>query len=110
MSTPKPPAHLKAAGRKFYQQVVEDWEQGSHELLLLGAACEQIDVVESCRKTIAKEGLEITMAKGARKENPAVGTMRQATRLIQSLVRQMDLTDKSADTYNGRQRQHRHRR
>jgi P27 family predicted phage terminase small subunit len=105
---PKAPAHLKAAGRRFYNEIAAEWEQGSHERLLLIAACEQIDVAESCRKTIAQEGLEITTVKGARKENPAVCTMRQATRLIQSLVRQMDLTE-SPDTYKGRVRQHRHR-
>jgi phage terminase small subunit len=107
-TVPKAPAHLKAAGRHFYNEISADWEQGTHERLLLLAAAEQIDVAESCRQKIAKEGLEITTVKGARKENPAVGTMRQATRLIQSLVRQMDLTE-SPDTYKGRVRQNRHR-
>ena len=74
------------------------------------AAAEQVDIFESCRKAIAAEGLTITTAKGAVKENPAVCTMRQATRLIQSLVRQMDLTEDAEPSYKGRVRPHRHRR
>jgi len=106
----RPPAHLQAAGKRFYRQITAEWEQGSHESLLLVAACEQLDIVESCRQTIAADGLQITTAKGVQKENPAVGTMRQATRLIQSLVRQMDLTDEAPDSYRGKVRPHRHRR
>jgi len=106
----RPPAHLKAAGRAFYRKITDEWEQGSHEELLLLSASEQIDIVANCRETIAAEGLQITTAKGVQKENPAVGTMRQATRLIQSLVRQMDLTEDTPDTYQGRVRPHRHRR
>ncbi len=108
-TTPKPPAQLKAAGRRFYNEIAAEWEQGTHERLLLVAACEQIDIAESCRKTITAEGLTITTAKGARKENPAVATMRQATRLLHSLIRQMGFTEESPGSYQGRVRPHRHR-
>ncbi len=111
MSAARPPAHLGAAGRAFFRKISAEWEQGTHEQLLLIAACEQVDIAETCRSTIASDGLTIATAKGAVKENPAVATLRQTTRLIQSLVRQMDLTeDTPPDSYRGRVRPHRHRR
>jgi phage terminase small subunit len=109
MSTPKAPAHLKAAGRRFFDEASATWEQETHELLLLVAACEQIDIREACRKEVAASGLTITTDKGAVKENPALATGRAATRLLQALVRQMALADEP-ESYKGRVRPHRHRR
>jgi len=109
MTTPKAPAHLRAAGRRFFDDIAATWEQETHELLLLTAAAEQIDVREACRKEVAATGLTITTDKGTVKENPALATGRAATRLLQALVRQMSLEDEP-DTYKGRVRPHRHRR
>jgi P27 family predicted phage terminase small subunit len=109
MPAPRPPAHLQPAGRAFYRKIAEEWEQGPHEETLLVAACDQLDIIDSCKASIAEDGLTITTVKGALRENPAVATMRQATRLLQSLVRQMDLTE-DTPSYQGRVRPHRHRK
>ena len=110
MTPSRPPSHLGPDGRAFYRKITQEWEQADHEALLLIAACEQIDIVTACRENIAADGLQITTAKGVQKENPAAATMRQATRLIQSLVRQMDLTEDPPEAYKGRVRPHRHRK
>ncbi|MGA2454851.1 MAG: P27 family phage terminase small subunit [Solirubrobacteraceae bacterium] len=102
---------MKAAGRRFFNDIAAEWEQRSDELSLLIAACEQLDISESCRKTIAAEGLTITTAKGAVKENPALATSRQAVRLFAALCKQMHFEDETPDAaYKGRVRPHRHRR
>jgi hypothetical protein len=41
-----PPTHLKASGRRFFNDITAEWEQRSDELSLLVAACEQLDIAE----------------------------------------------------------------
>lgn len=103
--TPAPPSHLQAAGRRFYETMVDTFDFDVQELQLLQLLCEQIDLQARARKEIRKHGLTLTNPKsGAIKPNPALSIERQATRLIASLVRQLALPDDEPQVQRGLRR------
>ncbi len=100
----RPPSHLQTEGRRFWEAMTGEYDFDVHELRLLRLTCEQIDIQNQARKAIRKQGLTIINPKsGAVKPNPALSVDRQATRLIQSLLRQLAIpTDDEARPYAGR--------
>ncbi|MDQ3127303.1 MAG: hypothetical protein M3Q66_02435 [Chloroflexota bacterium] len=56
-ATPRPPAHLKSAGRRLWKRVAEDVELEGHHEELLRLACEALDRCDEAREVIAKEGM-----------------------------------------------------
>lgn len=87
----QPPGHLQAEGRRFYEQMVEEYDFEIHELRLLRLAAEQVDLQHQARRSVRQGGITITAKSGAIKPNPALSVERQATRLLQSLLRQLAL-------------------
>jgi phage terminase small subunit len=53
---PKPPSHLRAAGKKLWKDVVTGFELGDHDLHVLAAACEAADRVADAREVIDTNG------------------------------------------------------
>ena len=52
MATMKPPADLRAQGKKLWNAVHEDYELGSHETALLREACRATDELDILRKAL----------------------------------------------------------
>jgi hypothetical protein len=83
------PAHLRGDGRSFWNSTAYD-NQTPQQHYLLCVICEQIMLQEKCRKVIEKRGPTLTSKTGVEKPRPELSIERQATRLIQSLLRQLD--------------------
>lgn len=52
MATMKPPADLRAQGKKLWSAVNEDYELGSHEIALLREACRATDELDILRTAL----------------------------------------------------------
>ena len=52
MATMKPPADLRAQGKKLWNAVHEDYELGSHEIALLREACRATDELDILRTAL----------------------------------------------------------
>ena len=91
VSVQAPPGHLSAAMKRWWKSVIEDWEFGAAEYVLLRHACEAYDLAEQARKTLRAEGLTVTDTKGQRKAHPAVAIARDARAAFARLVKQLGI-------------------
>ncbi len=86
------PAHLSAQASAFWRSTVAEFELAAHHLLLLQAACEQMDVITAAREALAVNGgLTITDPQGRMQQHPGVVAQRNSTVLLARLIRELDL-------------------
>jgi P27 family predicted phage terminase small subunit len=71
---PAPPGYLAAQGRgrRFWQQVVGEWECSPAELELLAEACRTLDELQALRRAVAREGATVAGSQGQRRAHPAL--------------------------------------
>jgi len=98
---PDAPAHLGKEGEAFWTALATDSLSPAQEYLLCLAA-EQVDLQERCRKRIARLGPTLTTKTGVVKARPELAIERGAARLIQSLIRQLDLGPEREHKNRGR--------
>jgi phage terminase small subunit len=89
----KPPTHLRTQGKAFWRPMMADYELNVPETKLLLLLCEQIDLQHEARKSLKKNGLTFLSKTGTVKPRPELVTERQATRMISTLLRQLDFQD-----------------
>lgn len=87
---PDAPDHLGKEGAAFWSALATDSLTPTQEYLLCLAA-EQVDLQERCRRRIERHGPTLTSKTGVVKARPELAIERGAARLIQSLLRQLDL-------------------
>lgn len=88
----KPPNHLKAPAKKFWNQMMEDYEiDDAGGLALLQAACEAYQRSHEARKTINKEGAVIKDRFGQLKPHPATSIERDARGQLITALRALKL-------------------
>jgi len=95
---PAPPNYLKPTGpgRAFWGKVFEVFElTDAHHLAILANCCRSLDVAETARERITKDGITVTNSRGELREHPACGTERQAMTIFRQNVRELglDLSD-----------------
>ena len=90
VAKPKPPSHLRAATRKWWTQVVTDYDLEPHDLKLLAAACSTWDRLEEARETLARDGTYVEGRYGLR-AHPAVAVERDSRLAFARLLRELDL-------------------
>ena len=90
-STPKPPAHLAAATRKWFAGVVADYDLDDHHLRLLTLAGESWDRGQQARVILAKEGLTFVDRLGTPRARPEVGIERDSRISFARLLRELGL-------------------
>ncbi|MBY5563599.1 P27 family phage terminase small subunit [Rhizobium leguminosarum] len=96
---PRAPKHLRPATRKWFRNVVEEWDLDAHHHHLLTLACEALDQTESCRETIERDGQTFTDRFGQPKERPEVSIMHNSRLAFARLIRELDLDfDGGGDT------------
>lgn len=93
---PRPPAHLRAATRKWWTEVVNEYDLEGHHLRLLEAACRAWDRMLDAGDAIRRDGAFIADRYGVPKAHPAVAVERDARISFARLVRELDLDGEPA--------------
>jgi P27 family predicted phage terminase small subunit len=87
----KAPAHLKAATRRWWQSVVDDWQLEEHHVRLLTLAAIAWDRAEEARRLISEHGLTTPTRDGGAKLSPLARVEQDATLRFARLIRELDL-------------------
>lgn len=87
----KPPGHLKAATRRWWESVVSEWDLEDHHVRLLQLAGEAWDRAEDARRAIDKHGLIYTTRFGDPKTRPEVAIERDSRLAFVRILRELDL-------------------
>jgi len=87
----KPPAHLKAATKRWWKAVADEYSLEEHHLRLLTLAGEAWDRCGQARETLKTEGLTFEDRFGTPKAHPCVAIERDARIAFARLVRELDL-------------------
>lgn len=74
--TARAPAGTRAAGRRLWESVVEEWELAEHELVLLREATRTVDTLDDLAAIVAAEGPMVESRSGPR-VHPALTESRQ---------------------------------
>jgi P27 family predicted phage terminase small subunit len=90
-NAPKPPAHLSAASKRWFRQVLDAFVLEDHHVLLLVQACESIDRAESARRRLAKDGMFSVDRYGGTKPHPAIAVERAARAAFAKHLRELGL-------------------
>lgn len=91
---PAPPAHLGTGGRRYWREVLEEWELDVEKLAILENACACLDRIAQCRNRLRREGMTVKSARDGRPvAHPLLSVERQAQRLHAQLVAALALKD-----------------
>lgn len=85
------PTHLKAATKRWYKQVLEDYELEPHHMKILTLAATSWDRAQDARELIDKEGAIIPDRFGSPKKHPAVDVEKDSMITFARLVRELAL-------------------
>ena len=87
----KPPSHLMPPTRRWWSQIVADFELESFHLRLLTAACEAWDRMTDARETLAAEGTYYRNSANEPRLHPAAGVERDSRIAFARMIREMGL-------------------
>jgi phage terminase small subunit len=87
----KPPAHLAAATRRWFEGVITDYDLDPHHLRLLQAAAEAWDELRAARRALKKFGSVYTDRFGQPRARPEVAIVRDSRIAFARLLRELDL-------------------
>lgn len=93
--SPQPPQHLSPEAKRWWFAVVDGYDLKPHELLLLRAACECWDALQTAQATVAVEGQTFRAADGTPKPHPSVNIARDCRTSFARLVREIGLADET---------------
>ena len=85
------PNHLQTETRKWFRQIVSEYELESHHVRLLEMAGSVWDEYEAARKSVAQHGQIFVDRYNQPRERPEVGIARQARIAFARLVRELAL-------------------
>ncbi|PYF99257.1 Phage terminase, small subunit [Georgenia satyanarayanai] len=97
-TTPKAPVGLKARGRRFWKETLEDFELTDGELNLLAEVCRTLDTLDLLAATIAKDGTTTAGSQGQIVMHPAVSEARQQRLALHRLLAALALPDDEGGT------------
>ena len=95
---PKPPNGLATRGRKFWRDVVDEFDLTDAERHLLHEACRSLDRIDALEALVATEGQTVTGSTGQTVLHPAIAEARQQRLVLGRLVKQLDLPDEDEYT------------
>ncbi len=88
---PKAPRHLRAATRRWWEQITREFEVEEHNLRRLTAAAEAWDRYQQAREVLAKEGLTFIDKHGQPRARPEVAIERDARIAFLRAMRELGL-------------------
>lgn len=86
-----PPAHLRSATRRWFAQVVSDFDLEPHHVRLLTLAAEAWDRGAQAREALAEHGLTFADRFGQPHARPEVGIERDSRLAFARLLRELAL-------------------
>ena len=86
-----PPTYLRPTTRKWWRNVVGEWELDEHHRRLLTLACESWDRGQQARGVLKRKGAYYVDRFGQPKDHPAVAVERDARIAFARLLRELDL-------------------
>jgi P27 family predicted phage terminase small subunit len=89
---PKAPAHLRAATRRWFESVLDDFDLEQHDIRLLTLSAEAWDRGQQAREALAKEGLTFDDRFGQPHARPEVAIERDARIAFARLLRELALS------------------
>lgn len=90
-TTVGPPAGLRPATRRWWQDVVATWELEPHHVRQLSIAARAWDEAEAAAELVRREGLVVAMPSGAKRPHPAIRISNEARAMFLRAVRELDL-------------------
>ncbi len=91
--TPKPPAHLGAASRRWWSAICRQYVLADHQVRTLTAAAEAWDRKEQARERLTADGIVFLTKAGEVRAHPAVAIERDARVAYLRAVRELALSD-----------------
>lgn len=88
---PPPPAGLGRAGRRLWKKVLQGYHIMPSDLPTLEIACRQLDLIETARDQLRREGMTVAGAKGGMVKHPAIGIERDASALYLAAMKTLGL-------------------
>ncbi|OBQ83209.1 P27 family phage terminase small subunit [Mesorhizobium sp. WSM3873] len=88
---PAAPSHLSAPTKRWWEQIVSEYQLESHHLRLLQAAAESWDRMQAARSAIGRHGLTYVDARGCPKVRPEIAIERDSKIGFARLLRELDL-------------------
>jgi len=87
----RPPKHLKAATKKWFSRVADEFVLQEHHVKILQAAAEAWDQGQAAREQLTAEGMTQTDRFGQVKPHPCVAIAHNAALRFAKLVRELGL-------------------
>ncbi|MCI0438704.1 MAG: P27 family phage terminase small subunit [Chloroflexi bacterium] len=87
----KAPKHLRAATRRWFNAVAEDYVLEAHHVRLLTLACESWDRCQQARELLKRDGLVTQDRFGQLRQHPAVAIERDSRIAFARLLRELAL-------------------
>ena len=103
LATIKAPKHLTRASKRWFREVVAEWELSEHHRLILIIAAESWDRLVQAREVIDREGLTFIDRFGAPRSRPEISIERDCRIAFMRAIRELDL-DVEPPTQPGRPR------
>ena len=86
------PSHLESEGKKFWRQVLKDFDlRDAHHLKILENACQSLDRISEAQEQIKIDGAYFRDRFGQPREHPAHATERNNKTLFARLLRELSL-------------------
>jgi phage terminase small subunit len=95
---PKPPKHLRAATKRWFTQIVEDYTLESHHVMLLTLASEAWDRHLQAREAIAEHGTTFVNNHGDVKPRPEIMIEKDSRNAFMRALREMNLSEEPPDS------------
>lgn len=92
------PAGLRARGRRFWREILAEFELSTSELALFEAVCRTLDVVDSLHAAVRADGVTVAGAAGQTRSHPALVELRQQQVVLGRLLSQLSLPDETGET------------
>jgi len=94
MLTSQPPKHLSTRSRRFWRDVLRDFDLEPSGLAILRVACEAMDRMDEARSLVTAEGLTVEGRLGPR-AHPALSIERDARLAMLRALRALGLDKES---------------
>jgi phage terminase small subunit len=96
--SPKAPRHLRAATRRWFEQICNDYELESHHLMLLTLAAEAWDRHLDAREVLEKQGMTFKDNFKNVKARPEIAVERDCRNAFARMIRELKLEEPPPET------------